>query len=168
VRLLRLLAGRYLLGQARTHVAAVSAVSFSAMALGAAALVLTLALLEGFQATIRRQLAESGVHALLRPRAGRALPAGDWMERLRAAHPDLEVQVSTGGAVWCLAELGALPVDLVVVDTLSHVEVNRVVAHRLAVAPGSTLQLASPRCLTPLAAPHPASPRGRAVATAGR
>ena len=97
---LRLLAGRYLLGiRRRTHVAAVSAVSFSAMALGAAALVLTLALLEGFQATIRRQLAESGVHALLRPRAGRALPSGDWIERLRAAHPDLEAQASVVGGV---------------------------------------------------------------------
>jgi lipoprotein-releasing system permease protein len=149
---LRLLAGRYLLGiRRRTHVAAVSAVSFSAMALGAAALVLTLALLEGFQATIRRQLAESGVHALLRPRAGRALPGGDWLERLREAHPDLEVRASSGGAVWCLAELGALPADLVVVDRLSHVEVNRMLAHRLAVVPGSTLQLASPRLrLTPL------------------
>ena len=150
--MLRLLAGRYLLGiRRRTHVAAVSAVSFSAMALGAAALVLTLALLEGFQATIRRQLAESGVHALLRPRNGRVLPAGDWLERLRAAHPDLAFEVSSGGAAWCLADLGALPADLVVVDTLSHVEVSRVLAHRLAVAPGSTITLASPRLrLTPL------------------
>ena len=149
---LRLLAGRYLLGiRRRTHVAAVSAVSFSAMALGAAALVLTPALLEGFQATIRRQLAESGVHALLRPRNGRVLPAGDWLERLRAAHPDLAFEVSSGGAAWCLADLGALPADLVVVDTLSHVEVSRVLAHRLAVAPGSTITLASPRLrLTPL------------------
>ena len=149
---LRLLAGRYLLGiRRRTHVAAVSAVSFSAMALGAAALVLTLALLEGFQATIRRQLAESGVHALLRPRNGRVLPAGDWLERLRAAHPDLAFEVSSGGAAWCLADLGALPADLVVVDTLSHVEVSRVLAHRLAVSPGSTITLASPRLrLTPL------------------
>ena len=44
---LNLLAGRYLLGlRRRTHVAAVSAISFGAMALGAAALILTLALLE--------------------------------------------------------------------------------------------------------------------------
>ncbi|MCU0292933.1 MAG: hypothetical protein MUF10_13225, partial [Thermoanaerobaculaceae bacterium] len=71
MRALLLLAGRYLLGlRRRTHIAAISGITFGAMALGAAALVLTLALLEGFQFTIRRQLTERGVHAELRPRSG--------------------------------------------------------------------------------------------------
>ncbi|MGE5235026.1 MAG: FtsX-like permease family protein [Acidobacteriota bacterium] len=149
---LSLLAGRYLLGlRRRTHVAAVSAVSFSAMALGAAALVITLALLEGFQSTIRRQLEESGVHAVLRPRSGQTLPPGDWLDRLRERHPDLKVRATVGGAVWCIAEGGAIPAEMTVEDGLSRVEVNRILAARLAVGAGSRLTLASPHLvLTPL------------------
>ncbi|MBZ5588279.1 MAG: FtsX-like permease family protein [Acidobacteriia bacterium] len=149
---LNLLAGRYLLGlRRRTHVAAVSAISFGAMALGAAALILTLALLEGFQSTIRTQLAEAGIHAELRPRVGRSLPGGDWIAQLRRDHPEIEVRASTGGAVWCLGPDGAVPAELEVVDTLSRLEVNRVLAARLGVGAGSELTIASPRLtLTPL------------------
>jgi lipoprotein-releasing system permease protein len=145
-------AGRYLLGlRRRTHVAAVSAISFGAMALGAAALVVTLALLEGFQSTIRAQLAESGIHAELRPRIGRALPPGDWLAKLRSRHPELEVRAVSGGAVWCLGPDGAVPAELEAVDTLSRVEVNRVLSARLGIGAGSELVIASPRLeLTPL------------------
>jgi len=145
-------AGRYLLGlRRRTHVAAVSAISFGAMALGAAALVLTLALLEGFQSTIRAQLAESGTHAELLPRAGRTLPPGDWLASLRDRHPELQVRAVSGGAVWCLGLDGAVPAELEAVDTLSRVEVNRVLAARLGIGAGSELMIASPRlALTPL------------------
>ena len=146
------LAGRYLLGlRRRTHVAAVSAISFGAMALGAAALVVTLALLEGFQSTIRAQLAEAGTHAQLRPRVGRTLPGGDWLARLRQRHPELQVRALTGGSVWCLGPDGAIPAELEAVDTLSSVEVNRVLAARLGVGAGSEVTIASPRLvLTPL------------------
>jgi len=149
---LTLLTGRYLLGlRRRTHVAAVSAISFGAMALGAAALVLTLALLEGFQSTIRTQLADAGTHAELRPRIGRTLPDGEWLAHLRQHHPDLEVRASIGGAVWCLGPDGAVPAELEVVDTLSRIEVNRILAARLGVGAGSELTIASPRpVLTPL------------------
>ena len=147
-----LLAGRYLLGlRRRTHVAAVSAISFLAMALGAAALVVTMALLEGFQSTIRRQLTEGGVHAELRPASGSVLPAGGWLQRLEARHPGLEVHVSRRGAVWCLAQGGAAPAQMEVVDGLPRVEVNRVLAARLGIGAGSELTVASSRqVLTPL------------------
>jgi lipoprotein-releasing system permease protein len=149
---LTLLAGRYLLGlRRRTHVAAVSAISFGAMALGAAAVVITLALLEGFQATIRAQLARTGVHAELRPRSGRALPPGDWLAGLRRRHPDLQVRPVTSGPVWCLAAGAATPATLEAVTGLSGVEVNRVLAARLGVGAGSALTVASPvLSLTPL------------------
>ncbi len=145
-------AGRYLLGlRRRTHVAAVSAISFGAMALGAAALVVTLALLEGFQATIREQLAESGVHAELRPRLGHTLPQGDWLATLRERHPELRVRAVSGGAVWCLGPDGAVPAELEAGDTVSRVEVNRVLAARLGVGAGSEVVIASPRmALSPL------------------
>jgi lipoprotein-releasing system permease protein len=149
---LNLLAGRYLLGlRRRTHVAAVSAISFGAMALGAAALVITLALLEGFQATIRAQLERTGVHAVLRPRSGRSLPGGGWLAALRRNHPDLQVRALTSGAVWCLAGEAATPATLELADTLSRVEVNRVLAARLGVGAGSSMIVASPvLALTPL------------------
>lgn len=152
VSVLTQIAGRYLLGlRRRTHVAAVSAISFGAMALGAAALVLTLALLEGFQSTIRAQLAESGIHAELRPRAGCTLPPGNWLVSLRARHPELQVRSVSGGAVWCLGLDGAIPAELEAVDTLSRVEVNRVLAARLGIGAGSELVVASPKLvLTPL------------------
>ncbi len=149
---LNLLAGRYLLGlRRRTHVAAVSAISFGAMALGAAALVITLALLEGFQATIRTQLERTGVHAVLRPRSGRELPGGDWLAALRRRHPELLVRTLTSGAVWCLAGDAATPATLELADTLSRVEVNRVLAARLGIGSESPVSVASPvLALTPL------------------
>ncbi len=152
MRVLLLLAGRYLLGlKRRTHVAAVSSVSFGGMALGAAALVLTLALLEGFQATIRRQLTEGSAHARLRPRSGTTLPQGDWLETLQRRHPELSVQVTGGGPVWCLAGSDAAPAQMQAVDTLSRVEVNRVLAARLGVGAGSEILVAAPRLvLTPM------------------
>lgn len=149
---LLLLAGRYLLGlRRRTHVAAISAISFGAMALGAGALVVTLALLEGFQATIRAQLELGTVHAVLRPPSGGSLPAGPWLEELRQANPDLEIRVTTSGAVWCLGPDGAVPAVIEAVDDLSRVEVNRRLAAAVGVGAGDLLTLASTRqVLTPL------------------
>jgi ABC-type lipoprotein release transport system permease subunit len=121
------------------------------MALGAAALILTLALLEGFQATIRRQLVEGSAHARLRPKSGTTLPGGDWLEVLQRHHPTLAVRVTGGGPVWCLAGSDAVPAQMQAVDTLSRVEVNRLLAARLGVGAGSELIVAAPRLvLTPL------------------
>lgn len=147
-----LIAGRYLLGlKRRTHVAAVSAISFTAMALGAGALVVTLALLEGFQSTIRSQLTTSGVHTRLRPRGGGSLPGGTWLEALRAGHPELAASVVTTGAVWSVSRDGAVPAVLELDDAVPGVEINRVMAARLAVGAGSSVTVASPHLvLTPL------------------
>ncbi len=146
------LTGRWLLGlRRRTHIAAVSAISFVAMALGAAALVITLALLEGFQSTIRTQLMESGVHAEIRPRSGATLPAGDWIATLERDHPEIVVDATEVSAVWCLGPDGATPARLEAVDGLDRVEINRVLAARLGVGAGFGLTIASPRMvLTPL------------------
>jgi len=149
---LSLLTGRYLLGlRRRTHIAAVSAISFSAMGLGAAALVITLALLEGFQSTIRRQLTEAGIHAELRASNGGELPTGDWLATLRTRHAELEVRPVTTGAVWCQGLDGVVPASLEATDGLAGCEVNRVLAARLGIGVGSTVVVVSPRTsLTPL------------------
>jgi lipoprotein-releasing system permease protein len=152
VGVLGLLAGRYLLGlRRRTHVAAVSAVTFTTMALGAAALIITLALLEGFQSTIRAQLMASGVHAELRPEKGNTLPAGAWIEHLARRHPELEVRAVRRGAVWVLGGGSAAPATLEIGGEESQVEINRVLAARLGIGAGSELTVASARqVLTPL------------------
>lgn len=152
-----LIAGRYILGlKRRTHVAAVSAISFIAMALGSGALVVTLALLEGFQSTIRAELMASGVHTRLRPREGGSLPSGAWLEHVRARHPELEARVVTTGAVWAVSRDGAVPAVLEIDEALTGVEINRVLAARLAAGAGSLVTVASPRLvLTPLG-PMPA------------
>lgn len=160
-----LIATRWLLALSRhTQVATVSAISFTAMALGAAALIVTLALLEGFQHTIRSQLERGGVHARLVPAQGRQLPGGEWLAHLRQALPDLEVEEVRGTAVWCLANGQAAPAELEVVSGGTRVEVNRVLAARLGLGPGSEVVLATPRLvLTPLGP----VPRRRRVAVEG-
>jgi lipoprotein-releasing system permease protein len=147
-----LLAHRWLLAlRRRTHVATVSAISMVAMALGAAALVVTLALLEGFQHAIRGQLERGGVHARLLPARGSELPEGEWLAALRQRHPQLEVEEIRSTAVWCMANGVALPAELEVVAGLPRVEVNPVVAARLGLSPGSEVVVASSRLvLTPL------------------
>lgn len=147
-----LLTGRWLLAlRRRTHVATVSAISLAAMALGATALVVTLALLEGFQHTIRTQLERGGVHARLVPVRGSELPGGDWLAELQRRHPELQVEEVRSTAVWCLAGGLAVPADLEMVRGLQQVEVNRILAARLGAVPGSELVVATPRLvLTPL------------------
>jgi len=149
---LSLLATRYLLGlRRRTHVTAVSAISFTAMALGAGSLVVTLALLEGFQSTIRGELQTSGVHARLRPRLSGRLPEGGWLAALERRHPELAIRVVTAGAVWVVSPDGATPAVLELDALAGTVQINRVLAARLALGVGSTVTVASPRLtLTPL------------------
>jgi len=151
VPVIRFITARYLLGlRRRTHVAAVSTMTFATMAVGAAALVITLALLEGFQSTIRAQLLESGVHAELRPASGRELPGGPWVAELAARHGNLEFRPVRRGAVWCVGADGAAPAE-VEIGGAGRVEINRVLAARLGVGAGSEVTLASARqVLTPM------------------
>ena len=124
----------------RTHVAAVSGITFGAMALGAAALVLTLALLEGFQYTIRRQLTEGAASTPeLRPRsryqpARRRLAASACGRRTRSS----ELRALSGRCrLVHSSDSEASAGRAEVVDTLSRVEVNRVLAARLGAGAGS-------------------------------
>ena len=67
-------ARRYLIGiRRRTHVATVTLISLVGLGLGVFALVVTLALLEGFQSGIRSEIVSRAAHAEIRPRTGRRL-----------------------------------------------------------------------------------------------
>jgi lipoprotein-releasing system permease protein len=152
VSVVEFVAGRYLLGlRRRTHVAVVSAITFSTMALGAAAMIVTLALLEGFQSAIRTELLAGGVHAELRPLRGSSLPGGDWIAALAARHPELEVHPVRRGTVWCVGDDGAAPARVELAAPDSKVEINRILAAKLGLGVGSELTVASTRqVLTPL------------------
>ena len=68
------LARRYLLGlRRRTHVATVTLISMVGLGLGVLALVVTLALLDGFQWTIRSEIVNRAAHARVVPLDGRQL-----------------------------------------------------------------------------------------------
>ena len=68
------LARRYLVGlRRRTHIATVTLISMVGLALGVLALVVTLSLLEGFQASIREEIVARATHARVVPVQGRRL-----------------------------------------------------------------------------------------------
>jgi len=68
------LARRYLVGlRRRTHVATVTLISMAGLGLGVLALVVTLALLEGFQSSIREEIVARAAHARVVPVDGRRL-----------------------------------------------------------------------------------------------
>lgn len=152
MRALAFVVVRYLVGLSRrTHVAVVSAISFVSLALGAAALVLTLGLLEGFQGTVREELRKSGPHALLVPAAGDKLPSGDWLLELLRHNPGFSFRKLERGVGWLVALGEAIPVQVEVVEGLSGVEVDRVLAAKGAIGPGAEVDIVSPApVLTPL------------------
>lgn len=152
MRALAFVVSRYLLGLSRrTHVAVVSAISFVSLGLGAAALVLTLALLEGFQATVRQELEKSGPHALLVPALGHKLPPGEWLLQLAKHNPGFSFRKLERGVGWLVALGEAMPVQVEVSEELSEVEVDRLLAARGAIGPGAEVDLLSPEpVLTPL------------------
>lgn len=152
MRALAFVVHRYLLGLSRrTHVAVVSAISFVSLGLGAAALVLTLGLLEGFQATVRKELERSGPHALLLPASGDKLPPGQWLFELAEHNPGFSFRKVERGVGWLVALGEAIPVQVEVSEKLSEVEVDRVLAARGAIGAGAEVDLLSPApMLTPL------------------
>ncbi|MGQ9495377.1 MAG: FtsX-like permease family protein [Thermoanaerobaculaceae bacterium] len=138
------LVGRYLLGLTRrTHVAVVSAISFVSLGLGAMALVLTLALLEGFQGTIREELRARGPHALLLPSSGSKLPDGPWLERLQERFAPLSFRRVTRGVGWLVSLGETFPAVIEVVPELQGVQVDRVLAARAALGAGARVTLIS-------------------------
>lgn len=135
----------------RTHVAVVSAISFVSLALGAAAMVLTLGLLEGFQATVRGELKKAAPHALLLPASGQRLPEGGWLEELAARYPGFSFRAVERGSAWVVALGEAIPVQVEVSEGTEGVEVDRVLAAKGAIGPGAEVDVVSAvPVLTPL------------------
>src|SRR5262245_24627982 len=73
----------------RAHVALVATISIVGLAVGVAALIVSLALLSGFQDRIRRQMAERTAHLTVSPERGRLLSDTRAARAALAALPDV-------------------------------------------------------------------------------
>lgn len=147
------LARRYLLGLGRrTHIATVSLISLIGLGLGVMALVVTLALLEGFQSSIRRNLVEQAAHARVRPVAGRALvDAAGLVSVLQERLHDVEMVQVVRGTCLVTSSLDAVPASVVGRSDAVGVSLDRVLAARLAAGRGDLVEVIAPRQrLTPM------------------
>lgn len=147
------LARRYLFGLGRrTQVATVTLISLLGLALGVLALVVTMALLEGFQATIRRGIVSAEAHARVSPSSGRTLadPAG--LESiLHLALSDVEIVAIVRGTCLVTSLTDAVPASVVGRSDTTVVTVDQILSARAGVGVGDELRVISPRQrLTPL------------------
>jgi lipoprotein-releasing system permease protein len=146
-------ARRYLLGiRRRTHVATVTLISLLGLALGVFALVVTLALLEGFQAGIRSEIVARAAHAEIRPDRGRRLLDPEGLASvLQDELGDVEIVRVVRGTCLVSSLTDAVPASVVGRSDIRHVAVDRVLGRRVGVGPGDRLEIVSARQrLTPM------------------
>jgi lipoprotein-releasing system permease protein len=151
----------------RAHVALISTISVLGLAVGVAALVLSLALLSGFQDRIRFQMAQRSPHLTASPERGARLPDPVRVRQALEALPGVtRVEPAIEGRAWASDTEGetAIPVRYknAPAGTLDLVEraqegspplarMSASVAARLGASPGGSIRLTSSRTrLSPL------------------
>ncbi len=147
------LARRYLLGlRRRTHVATVTLISMVGLGLGVLALVVTLALLDGFQWTIRSEIVNRAAHARVVPLDGRQLEdPTELASVLQGEFPQVEMVHIVRGTCLVSSLTDAVPASVVGRSDALEVSVDRLLAARLAVGRTDEVQVISPRQrLTPM------------------
>jgi lipoprotein-releasing system permease protein len=147
------LARRYLLGLGRrTHVATVTLISLIGLTLGVLALVVTLALLEGFQASIRSELIARTTHARVSPAAGRALDHPDELASLlQRGLGEVEMVQIVKGMCLVSTPMDAVPASLVGRSDVIQASLDTILANRVEAGPGDSVQVISTRRrLTPM------------------
>jgi lipoprotein-releasing system permease protein len=147
------LARRYLLGlRRRTHVATVTLISMVGLGLGVLALVVTLALLDGFQSTIRSEIVARAAHARVVPLEGRQLvDPSELASVLQVEFPQVEMVHIVRGTCLVSSNTDAVPASVVGRSDALEVSVDRLLAARLAVGRSDEVQVISPRHrLTPM------------------
>lgn len=141
------LARRYLIGLSRrTHVGTVTLISLLGLGLGVFALVVTLALLEGFQSSIRAEIVARSAHARVIPAAGRTIRdhkkvVSVLQERLSR----VEMEESIRGTCLVSSSTDAVPASAVGRSDVLGVTVDHLLASRLGVGRGDFVQVVSPR-----------------------
>jgi lipoprotein-releasing system permease protein len=147
------IARRYLIGlRRRTHVATVTLISLVGLALGVLALVVTLALLEGFQSSIRDDMVRSAAHVRISPADGRLLENPEGLASvLQASLGDVETIQVVRGTCLVSSSTDAVPASVVGRSDITDAAVDFILGARLAVGVGDTVQVISPRQrLTPM------------------
>jgi len=147
------LARRYLIGlRRRTHVATVSIISLLSLALGVLALVVTLSLLDGFQATIKRDILSRSAHARIEASKGRVLadPAG-LVSILHRALPNVGIVEIVRGTCLVRGIGDAVPAHVEGRSDMETPAIDSVLAARIGAGAGERVDLISPRRrLTPM------------------
>ena len=147
------LARRYLLGlRRRTHIATVTLISMIGLGLGVLALVVTLSLLEGFQASIRSEIVTRAIHARVIPVKGRRLSnPGKLASVLQEELPEVEFVEVVRGTCLVSSFTDAVPASVIGRSDALDVGMDRILANRLQVGSGDEISVISPRQrLTPM------------------
>jgi len=147
------LARRYLIGlRRRTHVATVTLISMAGLGLGVLALVVTLALLEGFQSSIREEIVARAAHARVVPVDGRRLADPARLASvLQAELPQVEMVQVVRGMCLVSSLTDAVPASVAGRSDALDVGIDRILAARLGIGVGDVVQVISPRQrLTPM------------------
>jgi len=147
------LARRYLLGlRRRTHIATVTLISMIGLGLGVLALVVTLSLLEGFQASIRSEIVAKATHARVIPVNGRRLTdPGKLASVLQEKLPEVELVEVVRGTCLVSSFQDAVPASVIGRSDALDVGLDRILANRLQIGSGEEISVISPRQrLTPM------------------
>ena len=147
------LARRYLVGlRRRTHVATVTLISMVGLGLGVLALVVTLSLLEGFQASIRSEIVNRAAHARVIPTNGRRLTdPGRLASVLQAELGEVELVEVVRGTCLVSSFMDAVPASVIGRSDAIDVGMDRILASRLQIGSGDQISVISPRQrLTPM------------------
>ena len=146
-------ARRYLVGNRRwTPVVTVSLISVLGLGLGVFALVVTLALLDGFQSGIRSQIVAHAAHAEVWPTSGRRIVDPENLASLLQSELDnVEIVQIVRGTCLVSSQTDAVPASVVGRSDTDRVSVDHVVSRRLGVGAGDRLEVISARQrLTPM------------------
>jgi lipoprotein-releasing system permease protein len=133
-------------------VATVTLISLTGLALGVLALVVTLALLEGFQSGIRAELVHRATHVRVSPLEGRRLVEPDNLASvLQAELGGVELVRVVRGTSLVVSSFGAVPASVVGRSDAVVASVDQILAARIDAGVGDTVQVISPRHrLTPM------------------
>lgn len=146
-------ASRYLVGSRRwTPVVTVTLISLFGLGLGVFALVVTLALLDGFQSGIRSQIVAHAAHAEVVPAAGRRIEDPENLASLLQAElGDVEIVQVVRGTCLVSSDTDAVPASVVGRSDTDRVTADRILARRLGIGSGDRLEVISARQrLTPM------------------
>ena len=146
-------ASRYLVGNRRwTPVVTVTLISVFGLGLGVFALVVTLALLDGFQSGIRSQIVANAAHAEVWPANGRRIEDPENLASLLQAELDnVEIVQVVKGTCLVSSVTDAVPASVVGRSDTVRVSADHVISRRLGIGAGDRLEVISARQrLTPM------------------